>query len=107
MLKKLNHLCWNIPAFFFFLVDSYNLEQHDFNYLTVFVLNIGRSSSTAAAEPEKIEVFVNDQSVHVYPGVTVLQVSEPMQIQTKDVSLRTDHATVWPELYSPLWCWVI
>lgn len=33
------------------------------------------SAATPAKAPEKIEVFVDDQSVFVEPGTTVLQVS--------------------------------
>lgn len=32
------------------------------------------AAATPAKMPEKIEVFVDDQSVMVYPGTTVLQV---------------------------------
>lgn len=41
------------------------------------MLAVRASSSTAtpAKAPEKIEVFVDDQSVFVEPGTTVLQVS--------------------------------
>lgn len=35
------------------------------------------SAATPAKAPEKIEVFVDDQSVLVEPGTTVLQVSTP------------------------------
>lgn len=38
------------------------------------VLGIRASSTTPAKAPEKIEVFVDDQSVLVEPGTTVLQV---------------------------------
>lgn len=42
-----------------------------------FVLGIRtNSSATPAKAPEKIEVFVDDQSVFVEPGTTVLQVKK-------------------------------
>lgn len=39
------------------------------------VLAVRASSSAPAKVPEKIEVFVDDQSVLVEPGTTVLQVN--------------------------------
>lgn len=40
---------------------------------------IRTTATTPAKVPEKIEVFVDDQSVMVEPGTTVLQVREEMQ----------------------------
>lgn len=49
-----------------------------------FLLAVRSSSSAAtpAKAPEKIEVFVDDQSVFVEPGTTVLQVSFNSQFQS-------------------------
>lgn len=48
-----------------------------------FLLAVRASSSAAtpAKAPEKIEVFVDDQSVFVEPGTTVLQVGFNSQFQ--------------------------
>lgn len=35
---------------------------------------IVRCTTSVATQPEKIEVFINDKPVYVYPGTTVLQV---------------------------------
>lgn len=42
----------------------------------VQVMCVRGSAGTPAKVPEKIEVFVDDQSVLVEPGTTVLQVSD-------------------------------
>lgn len=48
----------------------------------VFAVRASSSTATPAKAPEKIEVFVDDQSVFVEPGTTVLQVScNPIQLQ--------------------------
>lgn len=39
-----------------------------------FIVNVRATATTPAKAPEKIEVFVDDQSVWVEPGTTVLQV---------------------------------
>ena len=39
-------------------------------------LAVQRTSTSVAKAPEKIEVFVDDKSVFVDPGTTVLQASE-------------------------------
>lgn len=41
-----------------------------------FIVNVRTTASTPAKVPEKIEVFVDDQSVWVEPGTTVLQVNK-------------------------------
>lgn len=38
------------------------------------IINVRATATTPAKAPEKIEVFVDDQSVWVEPGTTVLQV---------------------------------
>lgn len=44
------------------------------------------AAATPAKAPEKIEVFVDDQSVMVEPGTTVLQVCiHPSQYATKNM----------------------
>lgn len=47
------------------------------------ILGIRASSTTPAKAPEKIEVFVDDQSVFVDPGTTVLQVKTYTDEQNK------------------------
>lgn len=41
-----------------------------------FIVNVRAAATTPAKVPEKIEVFVDDQSVWVEPGTTVLQVDK-------------------------------
>ena len=48
--------------------------------LWVFFLFSAQHYATAAPAPEKIEVFVDDKSLLVDPGMTVLQVSRALQL---------------------------
>ena len=47
---------------------------HSYVVINIFFLPPAQNYATPAPAPEKIEVFVNDKSLLVDPGITVLQV---------------------------------
>ena len=47
-------------------------KQYGYNHHNLFIS--AQNYASAAPAPEKIEVFVNDKSLLVDPGITVLQV---------------------------------
>lgn len=52
--------------------------------LLVTAVRASSSAATPAKAPEKIEVFVDDQSVFVEPGTTVLQVRFNFKIKKNE-----------------------
>lgn len=54
------------------------------------ILAVRTTATTPAKAPEKIEVFVDDKSVLVEPGTTVLQVKSISSFQILLISIETE-----------------
>lgn len=57
---------------------------------------IVRCTTSVATQPEKIEVFINDKPVYVYPGTTVLQVCIPRDYSLTGKAVSHSHTARSP-----------